>query len=86
MVTINNEEILNTYHYLLTIINIVERDFVHVRNNKSHLDKLVPQELENIYSNKYRPAMVFIDGTEQLLKDFSVVSLITAFEKAVFAK
>ncbi len=86
MVTINNEEILNTYHYLLTIKNIVERDFVHVQKNKSYLDNLVPQELENIYSQKYQTAMVFIDGTAQLLKDFSLVSLVTAFEKAVFAK
>ncbi|MBS1778024.1 MAG: hypothetical protein JST70_01785 [Bacteroidetes bacterium] len=86
MVTINNEDVRETYHYLLTLNVIVEKDFQHVKGNKSHLNKLVPSQLSGLYSQKQQDALKFTDGVTRTLYDASVVALVTSFERAVFAK
>ncbi|MBS1636476.1 MAG: hypothetical protein JST26_11225 [Bacteroidetes bacterium] len=86
MVTIENEDLRLIYHSVLTIKNILDRDLPRVSVEKSYLDNLVPQGLKGVYSQKQNSALTFVDSITSLHYDSSVVSLVTAFEKIVFAK
>jgi len=86
MVTINNEELRNVYHYLATIENILQKEARQIRGNKSYLDKIVPAQLVNVYSLKEKSALAFADKITITAYESSVVSLVSTFERVVFAK
>lgn len=86
MVTVNNDDLRLVYHYLATISNVIQKEVRTVNGNKSHLDKMVPEELSRLYSNKEKSALSFIDGITRLSYENSVVGLCAAFERIVFAK
>lgn len=86
MVTINNENLREVYHYLATIEKILQKEIRLVHGNKSYLDKIVPEQLTSIYSQKEKVAYAFIDKITKTAYENSVVSLVSTFEKIVFAK
>lgn len=86
MVTIDNEELRGTYHYLITIENIIHKEIRHVNGNKSHLDKLVPNYLSGVYSSKEKTALAFIDNISRTSYENAILSLVSTFERVVFAK
>jgi hypothetical protein len=82
----SNEELRNIYHYLVTIENTIQKEIRHVRGNKSHLDKMVPEQLSKVYSTKDKTALTFIDNVTRTIYDNSVITLTATFERIVFAK
>lgn len=86
MVTINNEDLRDVYHYLATIENVLQKEVKLINGNKSHLDKIVPEQLTKIYSQKERTALAFADQISRTAYESSVVSLVSTFERVVFAK
>lgn len=86
MVTINNEQLRDVYHYLLTIENIVQKEIKSVKGNKSHLDKLVPEQLSKVYTIKEKTALTFVDNLTRATYDNAVMAIVATFEKIVFAK
>jgi hypothetical protein len=86
MVTVNNEELRNIYYYLITIENILQKEFRLVKGNKSYLDKIVPQQLSKVYSIKDKVALSFVDSLTRTSYDNSVIALTATFERIVFAK
>lgn len=86
MVTINNEDLRDVYHYLATIENVLQKEVKLINGNKSHLDKIVPEQLTKVYSQKERTALAFADQISRTAYESSVVSLVSTFERVVFAK
>jgi len=86
MVTINNEDLKSIYHYLLTIDNVIQKEIRHVKGNKSHLDKMVPEQLSKVYSTKEKTALKFVDNLTRTAYDNAVIALCATFERIVFAK
>ncbi len=86
MVTINNEDLRDVYHYLATIENIIQKEVRLINGNKSHLDKIVPEQLVRVYSQKERTALAFANKIATTAYENSVVTLVSTFEKIVFAK
>ena len=86
MVTINNDDIRDVYHYLATIENVILKEVKLINGNKSHVDKIVPEQLTKVYSQKEKTALTFADQITRTAYENSVVSLVSTFEKVVFAK
>ena len=86
MVTINNEALRNIYHYLVTIENTVRKESQRVSQDKSYLDKMVPEQLSRVYSTKEKTALAFIDNLTRTIYDNAVIALTATFERVVFAK
>jgi len=86
MVTINNDEIRNTYNYLATIDNILIKEISQVNGNKSYLDKIVPQQIARVYSLKEKTALSFTDNLTRTAYENSVVHLVATFERVAFSK
>lgn len=86
MVTINNDDLRNTYHYVATIENVLQKEIKLVTGNKFHLDKMVPEQLTRIYTPKEKTALAFVDNIYRTSYESSVISLVATFERIVFAK
>lgn len=86
MVTINNEDLRDVYYYLATIENVLQKEVKLINGNKFHLDKIVPEQLAKVYSQKEKTALAFADQIARTSYESSVVSLVSIFEKVVFAK
>jgi hypothetical protein len=86
MVTINNEDLRDTYNYLSTIENIIQKEVRQVAGNKYYLDKIVPEQIAKLYSQKEKTALSFADNLTRTSYDNSVITLVATFERVVFAK
>jgi len=86
MDSIVNSDIRDTYQWLSTLDNILKKEVKLINGNKSHLDKIVPEELVKVYSQKQKDALDFVDNLTRTSYEASVVSLIAAFERIAFAK
>jgi hypothetical protein len=86
MVTINNEDLRETFNYLATIENILRKEIRQINGNKSYIDKIVPEQMSMIYSKKEKTALMFADNLTRTAYENSVVSLVATFERVVFAK
>lgn len=86
MVTIKNEDLRSVYHHLITINNILQKETQIVNKNKSHVDKIVPEQLANTYSTKHNKALEFVDNLIKTSSENSVVCLVATFERVAFAK
>ncbi len=86
MVTINNEDLRDVYHYLATIENVIQKEVKLINGNKFHLDKIVPEQISKVYSQKEKTALTFADQITRTSYESSVVSLVSTFERIAFAK
>jgi len=86
MVTINNEDLRDSLNYLTTIDNILRKEVRLINGNKYYIDKIVPEQLTKVYSQKEKSALMFADNLSRTVYDNSVVSLVATFERVVFAK
>lgn len=86
MVTINNEDLRDTYNYLATIENILQKEVRQIKGNKSYIDKIVPEEIVKVYSQKQQTALKFADNLTTTVYENSVLSLVATFERVVFSK
>lgn len=86
MVTINNEDLRDVYHYLATIENVIQKEVKLINGNKFHLDKIVPEQISKVYSQKEKTALAFADQITRTSYESSVVSLVSTFERIAFAK
>jgi hypothetical protein len=86
MVTINNETLRDIYHYLATIENVLQKEVKLINGNKHHVDKIVPEQLAKVYSQKEKTALAFANQIERTSYENSVVSLVSTFERVVFTK
>ena len=86
MVTINNEVLRDVYHYLATIENVLQKEVKLINGNKFHLDKIVPENLTKVYSQKEKTALAFADKIAITAYEGSVVSLVSTFERVLFVK
>ncbi len=86
MVEVNNEDLKETYHYVCTITNILQKEIKQVNGNKSYLDKMVPASLSKTYSLKETKALAFTKNLDRAVYDNNVVALVSTFERIVFAK
>lgn len=86
MVTINNDDLRETFNYLATIENILQKEIRLINGNKNYIDKIVPEQIIKVYSQKDRTALIFADNLAKTAYENSVVSLVATFEKVVFAK
>ena len=86
MVTINNEEIRDAFNYLATIDNILSKEIRQVNGNKYYLDKIVPEQIVKVYSQKEKTAITFADNLTRTAYENSVVTLVSTFERVAFAK
>ena len=50
MVTINNEDLRDTFNYLATIDNILQKEVRQINGNKHYLDKIVPEQITKVFS------------------------------------
>ena len=86
MDTIKNEDLRNVFHYLSTIENIIEKEIGMVNGNKSHLDKIVPEDIKRVYSLKQARASDFVSNLAEINYESALITLVATFEKIVFAK
>jgi hypothetical protein len=86
MVTVNNEDLRDIYHYLTTIENIVQKEIWQAQGNKSHIDRMVPEALASTYSLKQTTSLAFLDNLTRTSYENAVVSLVATFERIVFSK
>jgi hypothetical protein len=86
MVTIENDDLRETYHCSITLRSILDRDLPRIQNDKSYLDNLVPEGIRGLYTKKQNAALKFKDAIEIQVYDTSLVALVTTFEKVAFAK
>lgn len=86
MATINNEDLRDTFNYLATIDNILQKEVRQIIGNKYHIDKIVPEQLIKIYSQKEKTALMFADHITRTAYENSVVSIVATFERVIFAK
>lgn len=86
MVTINNEELRETFNHLLTIENILTKEVRQIKGNKSYIDKIVPDHLMKVYSQKDRNAVIFADKLTQTAYENAILTLVATFERITFAK
>ena len=80
-----NEE-LETFNYLATIENILQKETRQVSGNKSYVDKIVPEHLLGIFSHKLPKAEAFSDNLNKTFYESAVIALISIFERIVFSK
>jgi hypothetical protein len=85
-VVINNEDIKNTFHYVISIETALKKELAHVEGNKTHLDKLVPDYLKGVYSKKQNDAVEFKTNLIRTAYDSALVLLVASFERIMFAK
>lgn len=86
MAIINNEELGESLNYHLTIENIIAKEIRTINGNKSHLDKIVPENITQVYSKKEKDAQYFVKNLYKSFYESSVISLVSSFEKVVFTK
>jgi uncharacterized protein YutE (UPF0331/DUF86 family) len=86
MVEISNEDLKETYHYVSTITNILQKEINQVNGNKSYLDKMLPTFLSKTYSLKETKALAFVKNLDRTVYESNVVALVSTFERIVFAK
>jgi len=86
MAAINNEDLRDTYNYLATIENILNKEIKQVAGNKYYLDKIVPEQIIKVYSQKEKTAITFADNLSRTAYENSVVTLVATFERIAFAK
>jgi len=86
MAILSNTDIRQTFNYLSTLDNILQKEIKLVRGNKSYLDKIVPEEVVREYSQKLSTALDFVDNLSNTSYESSVIVLVATFEKIVFAK
>lgn len=86
MAVINNEDILHTFHYLSTLDNILKKEIRMVNGNKSYIDKIVPENLVKVYSQKGTVASEFVDNLSRTSYEASLITLVASFERIIFAK
>jgi len=86
MVTINNEDLRDTFNYLATIDNILQKEVRQINGNKYYIDKIVPEQITKVYSQQVKTALMFADNLTRTAYENSVVSLVATFERVVFAK
>ena len=86
MVTINNDDLRETFNYLATIDNILQKEVRQINGNKYYIDKIVPDQIAKTYSQKEKTALMFADNLSRTAYEISVVSLVATFERVVFAK
>jgi hypothetical protein len=86
MATINNEDLQEVFGYVATIENIIQKEVSTINGNKSHVDKIVPDNLRNIYSAKEKKAKEFADNLSRQSYEALLISLVSTFERVVFAK
>ncbi|MCB9232584.1 MAG: hypothetical protein H6581_13015 [Bacteroidia bacterium] len=86
MVTVNNDDLREVYHYLATIENVIQKEINLVKGNKNHLDKMVPEGLSRFYSEKQKTALGFVDNLYRIAYENAVLMLISTFERVVFSK
>lgn len=86
MVTINNEDLRDTFNYLVTIDNIIQKEVRQINGNKYYIDKIVPEQISKVYSQKMKTALMFADNLTRTAYENSVVSLVATFERVIFAK
>lgn len=83
---LNNLILKSTYDQLCTIEYCLEKDFKHVRTNKSYLDNLVPNHIRGIHTKKMDDAGKFIDSVAIIAYESAVIILIATFESIAFDK
>ncbi len=86
MAAIRNPEIQATFLHLSTIEKMVDREIATIKNNKQHIDKIVPSEIIGKYSTNYSEAQKYINNINRLTYENAVISLVSTFEKIVFEK
>lgn len=86
MAVINNVDLRNELIRLLTLSNIIQREIRIIGLNKSHINKIVPEEYASIYSSELKKSVMFADSLVNSIYESSVISLFSVFEKIVFAK
>jgi hypothetical protein len=86
MVTINNEDLRETFNYLSTIENIIQKEVRQINGNKYYIDKIVPEQIVKVYSQKEKTAVTFADNLTRTSYENSVVTLVATFERIAFAK
>jgi hypothetical protein len=86
MAAIRNPEILATFLHLSTIEKMVDREIANVKNNKQHIDKIVPSEIIGKYSSNHSLAQKYINKINRLTYENAVISMVSTFEKIVFEK
>jgi hypothetical protein len=86
MVTVNNRDLRDTFLYLTTIDKILQKEIRQVKGNKFYLDKIVPENLSKVFSQKEKTALIFTDNLEKASYDGAVLNLVSAFERVVFEK
>lgn len=86
MVTINNDELRDVYNYIATIENIITKETRSISGNKYYLDKIVPENIVKVYSQKEKSAMIFADNLTRTTYENSMVMLVATFERVVFSK
>ncbi|NVO10407.1 MAG: hypothetical protein HXX16_10640 [Bacteroidales bacterium] len=86
MVTINNEDLRDIFNYLATIENILTKEVRQINGNKYYLDKIVPENIIKVYSQKEKTAITFADNLSKTAYESSIVTIVATFERVVFAK
>src|SRR5258708_11295462 len=86
MAVLNNKELSQTFEYLSTLDNILQKEFELVRGNRYRLDKIVSGSLSGKYSKKENTALEFLDNLAKTSYDSSIVALVATYEKVVFSK
>jgi hypothetical protein len=84
--TINNEQLKETFHQVVTIQTALSKDVSQVKLEKNNLYKFVPSYLAKIYSSQYKKATEFADSVTKAAYESSVVLLVATFERVIFAK
>lgn len=51
-ISIQNDNIRDTLYYLATVKTVLEKELSQAKSNKSHIDKIVPEYIINLYSKK----------------------------------
>jgi len=86
MAIIKNAEILATYHIVKAKMEMVNNESNNIRNEKSRLDKFVPNDARNLYTRKQSETGKFIDEVRDISFDLAVIALVSKFEKIAFEK
>ena len=86
MASLKNEEIRETFYYLSTLENVLNKEIHSVDGNKSNLNKIVPENIQNLHSDKKEKANSFMLSLSKIQYESSVITLLASFKKVVFSK
>jgi hypothetical protein len=86
MVILNNEKINDAFNYLKTIEKILINETNRIEGDKAHLDKIVPKNIQGLYSKKFDRAKDFSDNLKNTFYESCTINLLAVFENIVFAK